>query len=40
MRAICLSRSAKKLALLTGDRTLVDVVVHEATHSWFGNGIT
>ncbi|KAI0271734.1 hypothetical protein BC834DRAFT_950104 [Gloeopeniophorella convolvens] len=26
--------------LLTGDRTLVDVVVHEATHSWFGNGIT
>jgi len=26
--------------LLTGDRTLVDVVVHELTHSWFGNGIT
>ncbi|KAF8202833.1 hypothetical protein BJ912DRAFT_1018714 [Pholiota molesta] len=26
--------------LLTGDRTLVDVVVHEATHSWFGNGVT
>ncbi|KAH7884099.1 hypothetical protein F5I97DRAFT_1930308 [Phlebopus sp. FC_14] len=26
--------------LLTGDRTLVDVVVHEITHSWFGNGIT
>jgi leukotriene-A4 hydrolase len=27
-------------ALLTGDRTLVDVVVHELTHSWFGNGVT
>jgi len=26
--------------LLTGDRSLVDVVVHEITHSWFGNGIT
>ncbi|KDR68677.1 hypothetical protein GALMADRAFT_231006 [Galerina marginata CBS 339.88] len=26
--------------LLTGDRTLVDVVVHELTHSWFGNGVT
>ncbi|KAF7367549.1 Leukotriene A-4 hydrolase [Mycena sanguinolenta] len=26
--------------LLTGDRTLVDVVVHEASHSWFGNGVT
>ncbi|KAJ7874747.1 hypothetical protein B0H14DRAFT_89759 [Mycena olivaceomarginata] len=26
--------------LLTGDRTLVDVVVHEFTHSWFGNGVT
>ncbi|PAV21678.1 leukotriene-A4 hydrolase [Pyrrhoderma noxium] len=26
--------------LLTGDRTLTDVVVHEATHSWFGNGVT
>ncbi|KAL4071200.1 peptidase family M1-domain-containing protein [Scleroderma yunnanense] len=26
--------------LLTGDRALVDVVVHEITHSWFGNGIT
>ncbi|KAF8341710.1 peptidase family M1-domain-containing protein [Amanita rubescens] len=26
--------------LLTGDRALVDVVVHELTHSWFGNGIT
>ncbi|KAF4623043.1 hypothetical protein D9613_001552 [Agrocybe pediades] len=26
--------------LLTGDRSLVDVVVHEATHSWFGNGVT
>ncbi|KAJ7269987.1 hypothetical protein B0H12DRAFT_1200389 [Mycena haematopus] len=29
-----------KFALLTGDRTLVDVVVHELTHSWFGNGVT
>src|SRR5262245_38521056 len=28
------------LALLTGDRSLVDVVVHELTHSWFGNGVT
>jgi aminopeptidase N len=27
-------------ALLAGDRSLVDVVVHELTHSWFGNGIT
>ncbi|KAK2459750.1 hypothetical protein APHAL10511_008182 [Amanita phalloides] len=26
--------------LLTGDRSLVDVVVHELTHSWFGNGVT
>ncbi|RPD59495.1 zincin [Lentinus tigrinus ALCF2SS1-6] len=26
--------------LLTGDRTLVDVVVHELTRSWFGNGVT
>lgn len=26
--------------LLTGDRTLVDVVVHELTHSWFGNSVT
>ncbi|KAF6765906.1 peptidase family M1-domain-containing protein [Ephemerocybe angulata] len=26
--------------LVTGDRALVDVVVHELTHSWFGNGIT
>ncbi|PAV21690.1 leukotriene-A4 hydrolase [Pyrrhoderma noxium] len=26
--------------LLAGDRTLVDVVVHELTHSWFGNGVT
>ncbi|KAL4069032.1 peptidase family M1-domain-containing protein [Scleroderma citrinum] len=26
--------------LLTGDRALVDVVVHEITHSWFGNGVT
>ncbi|KAH8825130.1 peptidase family M1-domain-containing protein [Flagelloscypha sp. PMI_526] len=27
-------------SLLTGDRSLVDVVVHELTHSWFGNGVT
>ncbi|KAI1790494.1 metalloprotease [Ganoderma leucocontextum] len=26
--------------LLVGDRTLTDVVVHEMTHSWFGNGVT
>ncbi|KAJ7591549.1 peptidase family M1-domain-containing protein [Mycena floridula] len=26
--------------LLTGDRALVDVVAHEATHSFFGNGVT
>lgn len=26
--------------LLAGDRTLVDVVAHELTHSWFGNGVT
>ncbi|KAI0762471.1 metalloprotease [Fomes fomentarius] len=26
--------------LLVGDRTLTDVVVHELTHSWFGNGVT
>ncbi|KAF9463241.1 hypothetical protein BDZ94DRAFT_1259460 [Collybia nuda] len=26
--------------VVTGDRTLVDVVIHEITHSWFGNGIT
>ncbi|KAI0075897.1 hypothetical protein K474DRAFT_1663655 [Panus rudis PR-1116 ss-1] len=26
--------------LLAGDRTLVDVVIHELTHSWFGNGVT
>ncbi|TFY77753.1 hypothetical protein EWM64_g6259 [Hericium alpestre] len=29
-----------EFTLLTGDRSLVDVVVHELTHSWFGNGIT
>lgn len=29
-----------RLGLLTGDRSLVDVVVHELTHSWFGNGVT
>lgn len=28
------------LALLAGDRTLVDVIAHELTHSWFGNGVT
>ncbi|KIK04477.1 hypothetical protein K443DRAFT_675932 [Laccaria amethystina LaAM-08-1] len=26
--------------LLTGDRTLVDVVAHELSHSFFGNGVT
>ncbi|KAI0809133.1 peptidase family M1-domain-containing protein [Irpex lacteus] len=26
--------------LLAGDRTLVDVVAHELSHSWFGNGVT
>ncbi|KAJ3889345.1 peptidase family M1-domain-containing protein [Lentinula edodes] len=26
--------------LLAGDRTLVDVIAHELTHSWFGNGVT
>ncbi|KAL0576889.1 Leucyl aminopeptidase yscIV [Marasmius crinis-equi] len=26
--------------LLTGDRALVDVVAHEFTHSYFGNGVT
>jgi len=26
--------------LLTGDRSLVDIIVHELTHSWFGNGVT
>ncbi|THV01236.1 hypothetical protein K435DRAFT_963588 [Dendrothele bispora CBS 962.96] len=26
--------------LLTGDRTLVDVIAHEITHSYFGNGVT
>ncbi|OCH94213.1 metalloprotease [Obba rivulosa] len=26
--------------LLVGDRSLVDVMVHELTHSWFGNGVT
>ena len=31
---LCLS------ALLTGDRTLVDVVAHELSHSFFGNGVT
>src|SRR5258707_12523043 len=29
-----------QIALLAGDRSLVDVVVHELTHSWFGNGVT
>jgi len=32
--------NARVTALITGDRTLVDVVVHELTHSWFGNGVT
>ncbi|KAG8892778.1 hypothetical protein FRC00_011550, partial [Tulasnella sp. 408] len=27
-------------ALLAGDRSLVDVVAHEASHSWFGNNVT
>lgn len=27
-------------AIVVGDRALVDVVVHELTHSWFGNSIT
>ncbi|KII94452.1 hypothetical protein PLICRDRAFT_102250 [Plicaturopsis crispa FD-325 SS-3] len=27
-------------SLLAGDRTLVDVVVHELCHSWSGNGVT
>ncbi|KAI0742559.1 metalloprotease [Daedaleopsis nitida] len=27
-------------ALIVGDRSLVDVVVHELSHSWFGNSIT
>ncbi|KAF9017408.1 hypothetical protein BDP27DRAFT_1458460 [Rhodocollybia butyracea] len=26
--------------LLAGDRTLVDAITHELTHSWFGNGVT
>ncbi|KAG8864305.1 hypothetical protein FRB96_006126 [Tulasnella sp. 330] len=26
--------------LLTGDRSLVDVVAHESSHSWFGNNVT
>ncbi|RPD67705.1 zincin, partial [Lentinus tigrinus ALCF2SS1-7] len=30
----------RRSPLLVGDRTLVDVVVHELTHSWFGNGVT
>lgn len=35
-----LVRLTRDTALLTGDRSLVDVVVHEITHSWFGNGVT
>ncbi|KZT24720.1 zincin [Neolentinus lepideus HHB14362 ss-1] len=27
-------------SIIAGDRSLVDVVVHELTHSWFGNGVT
>ncbi|EGN94342.1 hypothetical protein SERLA73DRAFT_188178 [Serpula lacrymans var. lacrymans S7.3] len=34
----CLSFVAP--TLLAGDRSLVDVVIHELTHSYFGNGIT
>ncbi|KZT09024.1 metalloprotease [Laetiporus sulphureus 93-53] len=26
--------------LLVGDHSLVDVVIHELSHSWFGNGVT
>ncbi|KAG6370601.1 hypothetical protein JVT61DRAFT_11220 [Boletus reticuloceps] len=26
--------------LITGDRSLTAVVIHELTHSWFGNGVT
>ena len=38
---ILMSRNNQsQIALLTGDRSLVDVVVHELTHSWFGNGVT
>lgn len=28
------------LALLAGDRSLVNVVAHEISHSWFGNHVT
>lgn len=37
---LCSVDLTQLIALLTGDRTLVDVVVHELTHSWFGNGVT
>ncbi|TDL22284.1 hypothetical protein BD410DRAFT_770293 [Rickenella mellea] len=40
MENACLSFLTPISALLAGDRTLVDVVVHELTHSWFGNGVT
>ena len=26
-------------ALITGDRSLTDMVIHELTHSWFGHGV-
>ena len=40
LRELYLFANIMYAALLAGDRTLVDVVVHELTHSWFGNGVT